>query len=73
MKYTREKNRIIIDFENESNGTDRIIQMLKNREEAYRRAAERQRANGWIGSAAIDEVRADEIHKILQKIDQILN
>lgn len=72
MKYTKEKNRIIIDFEDESSGTERIIKMLKEREELYRCAAERQRAGGWIGSAAIDEVRADEIHKILMRIDQIL-
>lgn len=73
MKMTREKNRIVIDFETESNETDRIIAMLKDREETRRRAAERMRAAGWTASAAVDDIRADEIHQILIRIDQILN
>lgn len=72
MKYTKEKNRIIIDFEDESSVTERIIKMLKEREELYRCAAERQRDGGWIGSAAIDEIRAEEIHKMLITIDRML-
>ena len=73
MKFTREKNRVIIDFEKESNDTDRIIEMLKDREELRRRTAEHLRADGWIGSAAVEEIRADEIHNLLLRIEQILN
>lgn len=71
MKATRKNGMIIIEFEEEVQSTDRIIAMLKEREEMHRRAAEAARAFGCVGTAAIDEIRADTTCQIIKDIEKV--
>lgn len=73
MKVTREKGKIIIDLNEDSNTTDCIITMIKDYEEAHRCGSEANRALGFIGAAVIDEVRADTAYQLLQRIEKLIN
>lgn len=68
MKVTEVNGKIIIDFESETDNTDKIIAMIKEYEEDQRTLSETQRAMGFVGTAVIHEVRADTAYKLLQKI-----
>lgn len=72
MKITNEKNRVIIEFDEEIT-VDKIVEMLKDRIEIYESQSEDERAHGWLGSAAIDAVRAETTRQILNRIELMRN
>lgn len=72
MKVTHSNGKIIIDLE-EAETTNQIIAMIKTFEEQRRVAAEETRSMGFIGSAMVDEIRADTANHILVEIYKILH
>lgn len=72
MKVTEVNGKIIIDFETKETDAGRIIEILKETEEAHRCAAEVERKEGWICTAAVDEIRADTVHRLLLRIDKLI-
>ena len=73
MKMTKENGKIIIEFDKEDTTVGTIVHAIKEYEEALRASAEAERAFGFIGSAAVNEARADTADKILKMIDCIVS
>lgn len=71
MKRTLSK--ITIHVSERGTDIDRMVELMKNHEEEYRRSAENYRKFGFIGLAGIEEARASAICRLLVEFETTIN